>query len=304
MLLLAKGHAQTPGLSKADSVAIATGKADSLSIADLTYRLTAPFDDPVLKTRAIFTWIAYNISYDCPAYHNESKRKGDPDEIFRTRKGVCEGYANLFQTMCSYAQVQCLTIDGYARNGADIYEDDPDEPNHTWNAVRINGAWHLADATWASGYTDKRVKVFTQHFSDVYFFPAPEAMLLNHYPKLDSWRLCKVNVSKKGFFQHPAVSYGFLKMGGASFDPVIKKINVKKGSPLNFSITFRDAALIHRVTLLLGEDKKAVQFDPPIEKKDNSISFSIKYDKPGAWPLTIYINDLPALTYQLETAAE
>jgi hypothetical protein len=300
LALILNSKSQSVDYSKVDSSAIYLGKSDSLSIPELTYKLTHTFSDPLLKTRAIFTWIAHNISYDCPAYHNESKRKGDPEEIFKLRKGVCEGYANLFQAMCSYANIQCLTIDGYARNGADILEENSDEPNHTWNAVRINGDWHLLDVTWASGYTDNKVRIFTQNFSDVYFFPNPEIFILNHYPKLDSWRLCKLTFSKKQFFQNPIICEDYLNGKVTSFEPKSKNLTEKIDSPFNFSMTLNNINLVNEVTVIIGEGTKAVRFDPLFEKQGNKILFSAKYNKTGSFPLTIIVNHMPYLIYQLE----
>ena len=166
--LFAVAEAQPTNFAKVDSFAISIGKADGLTIPQLAHALTDPFTEPTLKTRAIYTWMAYHIAYDCPAYHTATKRKADPKDVFRMRKAVCEGYANLFAELCEQAKLMCLTIDGFARNGTETFEEELKEPNHTWNAVRINGEWKLVDVTWASGYTDKWVKNFTQSFSGTY----------------------------------------------------------------------------------------------------------------------------------------
>jgi hypothetical protein len=298
-LVLLKGKGQNIDFSKADSLAVGLGKADSISLPDLSYKLTNAFQDPILKTRAIYTWIAYNISYDCLAFHNISSAKSEAADIYRLRKGVCGGYANLFQAMCSYANVQCLTIDGYARNGANMDAEDMDEPNHTWNAVRINGEWRLIDVTWSSGFTDKKVKKFTQRFSDTYFFPEPEKFLLNHYPRLDAWRLCKSHLSKKTFFQNPAVLDGYLDLNMTTFEPRNKKLVKKKDAMLGFAMTFT-TDLVNTVTVILGEDKKAVIINPEFEKSGNALSFIIPCNKVGSFPLIIILNHMPCLEYQLE----
>jgi hypothetical protein len=292
--------AQNTKFSDVDSFAIAIGKADSLNIEELTYKLTAGFKSQELKTRAIYTWIASNISYDCPAFHNESKRKSDPKDVFKLRKGVCSGFANLFQTMCSDANIQCLAIDGFARNSADAYEDETPEVNHTWNAVRINGAWHLVDVTWASGYTDKRVTVFTKEFNDVYFFPSPERFLLNHYPVIDAWHLCNSRLSKKEFYKNPIILGGYLYFELNSFEPHEKIIHVKQNTHQSFSLRLFNPDSIHDLVVRLGEEKKGKIIKPEFSTTAKAIDFNVTFDKPGLIPMTIYLNDVATMIYQID----
>jgi Transglutaminase-like superfamily len=294
------GSAQNAKFSDVDSFAISVGKADSLSIQELTTKLTAGFSSQVLKTRSIYTWIASNISYDCPAFHNESKRKSDPKDVFKLRKGVCSGFANLFQTMCSDAGIQCLTIDGFARNSAEAYQDETPEVNHTWNAVRIDGAWHLVDVTWSGGYTDKRVTVFTKEFNDVYFFPSPERFLLNHYPVIDAWHLCNTRLSKKEFYKNPVILGGYLYFELSSFEPHEKTIHVKQSTPQSFSFRMFNPDLIHSVVIMLGEEKKAKEIKPEFSTTLKSIDFNMTFDKPGLIPMTIYLNSVATMIYQVD----
>ncbi len=43
----------------------------------------------------IFYWIAYNIEYDVVSYFAKDYKDQSAEGVFRTRKGVCAGYANL-----------------------------------------------------------------------------------------------------------------------------------------------------------------------------------------------------------------
>jgi len=52
----------------------------------------------------------------------------------------------------SYAGLHCKTLTGYAK-GADYkpgmkFVDNP--PQHSWNAVLVNGRWQLIDCHWAA----------------------------------------------------------------------------------------------------------------------------------------------------------
>jgi len=275
------------------------GKADSISIPQLTYLLTDRYKDPVYKTRAIFAWVAHNIAYDCEAFHAAAKRKCEPKDVFQRRKSVCEGYANLFMEMCSAANVQCLTISGYARIGGNMEEDKPDAPNHAWNAVRINNQWKIIDVTWASGYTDKKVKQFTPKFSDTYLFPDPNKFLLNHYPALDAWKPANAKLSKAVFFSNPVVLSACFQYDISSFYPGKGALKAKPGEAVSFSFVTPNTDQVQQIFVTIGEDKKKQTLSPAFTHTDKTITFSIAYDKAGSYPLVIFVNDLAALEYQL-----
>ena len=53
------------------------------------------FTDKVDKARAIYYWIAHNISYDVKAARTNSNTKNTPDEVLQYRKAVGLGFASL-----------------------------------------------------------------------------------------------------------------------------------------------------------------------------------------------------------------
>lgn len=66
----------------------------------------------------------------------------DAEDVFRTRTGVCAGYANLAAAVGTVAGVEIVYVGGWARKEDGL-------EGHAWNAARIEGRWHLFDATWA-----------------------------------------------------------------------------------------------------------------------------------------------------------
>jgi hypothetical protein len=294
------GFCQSSDFARVDSFVVRLKGVESLSIPQLSYLLTDPFKNPAEKARAIYTWIAHNITYDCAAFHSASKRKADPKDVYRLRKAVCEGYANLFMEMCNHAGVMCLTIDGYARNGSEIMGEDLKGPNHAWNAVRIGEEWKMIDVTWASGYTDKKVRNFTPQFSSTYFFSDPMRFLFSHYPKLSSWKPPRANLSKAEFMQGPAVLEGYLVQQGVGFSPKKGLIKVKAGEEIRFSFSSQKTEAISDVLITLGEEKKQEVTKPAVQLNGDTISFTLRQSKPGVYPLTIYFHDMATLRYQLE----
>ncbi len=299
LLVLALQLRPQTNLESIDSFASRVGFPDSLSIAQLTYRLTDSFTDPISKTRAIFAWIATNIKYDCPAFYVESRRKNKPEEVFKFKKAVCAGYANLFMEMCSHAKIQCLTVDGFARTSDTEAGEMMDLPNHTWNVVRINNEWKLVDVTWASGFTDKKVKVFTPHYTDDFFFTDPAYFLLSHYPKLSSWKLTRSSVSLNEFFNSPVVLSGYPIFNIVSLSPKKGLLKIKPHEPFTISITFQESNT-YEVNVLSGENKQQKALYPTVAYNGNTMVLSFKSDKPGKLPFFIFLNGLPVVKYDVE----
>jgi hypothetical protein len=291
---------QYSSLKSVDSFAISVGKGDSLTIQQISYLLTEKYTNPILKSRAIFTWIAHNIAYDCQAFHTISKRKEKPEDVFELRKAVCAGYSNLFMEMCSYAGLRCLTVDGYARNGTETIGEEMIEPNHSWNVVLIENEWKVIDVTWASGYTDKKVKNFTPQFSETYFFPDQKKFLFNHFPNLDTWKPTKSKLSKAEFWKIPTVLEGFFIFDINDFLPKNGIIRAKTKNSLSFSFNIQSGIEISTIDIVVGEDKKEKLIKPTFNLENGKVTFSLDFPTSGSFPMTIYIDKVPSLKYQLE----
>lgn len=92
-----------------------------------------------------------------------------------------------------------MAISGWAK-GAEYRPGDPitsGPANHSWNAVFIDGSWHLVDCHWATRYlrgdgdgssTDAETK-YGFEYDDFYFLTDPEQMIFSHLPTDDKWQL-------------------------------------------------------------------------------------------------------------------
>ncbi|MFM7078552.1 MAG: transglutaminase domain-containing protein [Bacteroidota bacterium] len=137
------------------------------------------------KARAFFTWIAHNINYDVEEYKMPSP---DPDKqnaeiVFRNKKGVCQGYANLFETFCRMSSLPCVVVAGHVR---ELGRYSP--ASHAWNAIRIGNDWKLVDATWGAGVLNENGK-YEAAFDDKYFLSSGENFIEEHYPFDPVWQL-------------------------------------------------------------------------------------------------------------------
>lgn len=96
------------------------------------------------KELAIHDWIVLWASYDIEANNNSPNAKPTPDNdnpygLLFKRKAICSGYTSTFQLFMDMLEIECITVNGYARNKA---------TEHAWNMVRINGQWYCVDVTW------------------------------------------------------------------------------------------------------------------------------------------------------------
>lgn len=147
------------------------------------------------KIRAIYVWITQNIRYDM--YSNPTSYLSQAQKVslvLRSREAVCDGYAALFQDLCSNSGIDCQLIKGYTRKDGVINKD-----SHVWCACRINGAWKLFDPTWGAGFV--RNGTFVQRRNN-YYFMTPALVLINtHMPFDPIWQLLNHPLTNREFMR-------------------------------------------------------------------------------------------------------
>eukprot|EP00301_Raphidiophrys_heterophryoidea_P018480 c346_g1_i1.p1 GENE.c346_g1_i1~~c346_g1_i1.p1 ORF type:complete len:780 (+),score=158.88 c346_g1_i1:424-2763(+) len=181
---------------EADAHALSKKFEGCTDVAEVAHFLSTPFKLEEQKVRAFFRWICENISYDVESLLTGNY--GDTDVsaegvLFR-RVSVCHGYSNLLQAMCDYAGCECAVVEGFAHSPA--LSSNISEPNHAWNAVKIDGRYQLIDCTWGSGTLslashagEQKKPTFRRMFAPHYFFVPPHRMILTHLPTDDKFQL-------------------------------------------------------------------------------------------------------------------
>ncbi|MEO5572669.1 MAG: transglutaminase domain-containing protein, partial [Bacteroidia bacterium] len=165
-------------------------KSDDLDT--LSELITKDFSTESEKVRAVYVWVANNISYNTEKYFAGRNRLSElsgeqvegesAEEIISSRQAVCEGYSNLLKALCTKAGISCEVIEGIGRpeNDADL---------HAWNAIDIDGEWKLLDVTWSAGAVNMKNKKYYKSFSDQFFLSAPAEFIKTHYPFDPMWQL-------------------------------------------------------------------------------------------------------------------
>lgn len=170
---------------------------DSLTstATDIAGYISSNFQSDSDKARAAFIWIASNIEYDIDNmfainfYEDKAEKAVKP---LKTRKGICENYAALFNHICSKAGLRSYVLEGFTKqNGFTDYIP------HAWNAVLLDSAWYICDATWGSGYVSNGK--FIRKINNDYFKVLPSVSIKSHMPFDYLWQ----------FLEYPATVQEF-----------------------------------------------------------------------------------------------
>jgi transglutaminase/protease-like cytokinesis protein 3 len=229
---------------------------DSKDPATLSRLLTEPFNTEKEKVRAIFRWITENIGYyrnvSKPSRNNAAGRyivyedEDDTGElkaltervalrVLQYRKTHCEGYARLFKSLCDHAGISSEIITGYARTDMNRMEGSF-RSNHSWNAVRIDSAWYLLDATWASGYITMFSGDFVKKYDDYYFLTDPSEFIKHHLPDDVRWTLLDDPPALYEFRYTPFKQRSFIKYNIRDYYPSKGIVQASVGDTLVFEL--------------------------------------------------------------------
>lgn len=177
---------------------------DSLTYStdDIANYIHSNFFTQSEKVRAVFYWIAANISYDYNNLFSLSENQGadkEINEILNTRKGVCRDYSNLFADICGKVGMKAYVVDGYTKKDKRVIQNP-----HAWCAVLVDSIWYLTDPTWGAGYMEDTL--FVKKLNNKYFKVAPDKFINSHIPFDPLWQLLNYPITKKEFPDRKPVS--------------------------------------------------------------------------------------------------
>ena len=210
----------------------------------LTKNLIADKD----KARAIYTWIAHNISYDVELFEKikQGDYPNDPSETVQktvdTKKGVCEDYAELFVEMGREVGLDCYIVTGYTRNTFGTISNN----GHAWNSIKLGENYFLLDITWSAGHVSG--DRFIPKFNDRFFLAPPAEFIKDHMPFDPIWQ----------HSYHPITNAEFIKKDFSKFQ--------KKGNFM-FPDSIKMRKNLDRVSLLESEQKRMLKLGIPYQAK-------------------------------------
>ncbi|MCX2744124.1 hypothetical protein OO013_09620 [Mangrovivirga sp. M17] len=302
--------------NRADSIAkVYEGEGlDNLPL--LVYHLTSPLQNQAEKFRAIYTWVTHNVANDYNYFlKNKRKREKFADnperlaewndefrfkvirKLQKEQETICTGYAYLISELAGLADIDSRVINGYGRTvGSNV--GGSGIPNHSWNAVKLDGKWYLCDATWSSRSINAIDKEFIKEYNDGYFLADPELFALNHYPLDTTWLLTDSQFSLESFLNGPLVYKNAFSKGIYPIAPNLFENNIDKGEELTITIEiFKDIDPIN-FSFELGRGSYRLKVDPLIFKKEDGIyDLKIEFDNKEKYDVHLKIGNEYIATY-------
>lgn len=220
-----------------------------LTAKKLASNINRDFSTNEDKVKAIFCWMTKNIRYDLEEFYNpnrktsygfryrtqeelEQKLQAIKDktvaETLSSRKAVCEGYAQTFSKICNLLNIENEVIKGYVRQNALHIQKPLSQPNHAWNAVKLNNEWIYIDVTWASGHeiNGRWLRKFTPYYYDI----KKHHHFKTHLPDESIWVLRIGNIEKKDFYNQPIYKPAFLNSDIELVSPKTGILHKKEGT--------------------------------------------------------------------------
>lgn len=250
---------------------------------DLVAVLTNGIEGDSLKAKIIHDWLADNIQYDVAAFYADNIPDQGATDVLRTGKSVCQGFANLFERMCTLAGIECVTISGYGRGYgfAPSRPEDPSKENHAWNAVRLCGQWRLVDVTWDAGCVDG--SKYVKRYSNQFWLAAPEAFAPTHLPEDPQWQLLEQPLSAEQFVAMPFLRPDFF-LYGLSLTTQLGKINSVGATAEILISTPADVWLMADLVRVGGRDSVGAECS-----RDGALTrIQLQFPKPGGWEMGLY----------------
>ena len=206
VLFLSNTLAQT---WNSDSLARSIPAKVTTSPEDFASYLTNRFPEKTDRVKALFSWLGYHIVYDFSQVESINRFESIDDFVLytlKTKKAVCQGYAEVFTAVCNNMGVPAITVHGYNRIDGRLKSD----LGHAWNVAKIDDKWYLFDPTWGSGYVDNGR--YRKSFDALYFMTPPDSLLESHMPFDPIWQLREYPITHDQFIDggnHGSVYYNF-----------------------------------------------------------------------------------------------
>ncbi|MEQ1567530.1 MAG: transglutaminase domain-containing protein [Myxococcota bacterium] len=179
------------------------------SIDRLGQQIAAQTDGDLEAARLVHDWIALHVAYDAESLLPGRRAPQDADTVFRTGKGVCAGYSNLFVALGRAAGLDPAYVTGNVR----ARDGDLAGSSHAWNAVKIDGKWALLDVTWDAGSLRDEDGRYEARYRTDYLFAPPAVFRGDHLPEHDAWQLHPTPLSRGEFIRQPMVTPSFHAAG-------------------------------------------------------------------------------------------
>ncbi|XP_060600287.1 kyphoscoliosis peptidase-like isoform X2 [Ruditapes philippinarum] len=270
------------------------------SAEELVAYLSSDSKDPRMLARGFFVWSSENIKYDVDGYFGRAESApNDAESVMKNGRSVCEGYASVFELLCSKAGIPVKKLSGFAKG----YGYSPSKQltlntrtDHAWNAVQLEGKRYLVDSTWGSGHLDSKTNDYKKEFDDFYFLTEPKQFVSAHFPYMDNnleesqkWQLLSKPISLEEFNKNLEYSPQAFKIGMQAVSHTTAYFEMKNELQMTFKSLGKED--INFSSRLMYEDGNWLkeQRNATFGYQENDVyKILIHPQKPGMYELTIF----------------
>lgn len=237
------------------------------------------------KARIIYAWITQHITYDIAAFkdavYNDKYPDVNAEKVLRDRTTICSGYSNLYYALAEAMNLESAIVVGYAKGATPSMERFKDV-NHSWNAVKIDEAWYLLDATWGAGSIVE--EKFTPNYKPYYFATAPDEFINNHFPKDRGWQLLTQTYTRADFDNLPSISDRFYNLGLE----LVSHSNYQIYTQNRAQIKLKAPENIVAVASLKQGDRELPESAVLTNRRDDHLIINVAPPAAGVYDLSIY----------------
>ncbi len=294
---------------KADSIALEYKNLGLQNLPELSHQLTSNLTTDVERFRAIYMWVCGNIANDYGLYtknmrkrqrfKNDSLKLKDWNDYFRKKsfnrllkhqKTICTGYAYILKELSDLADIKCEILHGYARTST-IDVETLDVPNHSWNAVELNGKWYLCDPTWASGIPNPTTNLFEFQYNDGFFLTHPKLFATNHYPVDSTWLLLDSSEYTFVNFLEAPITYNKAYTNMSIYNEPKKMHNtIQKNEKVIFKFQLLKPAKVEDISLLIDNGSNSKKIHPEtILIKNQLLTIEYEFTSTGFYDVHLLI---------------
>ncbi|MFO7864553.1 MAG: transglutaminase domain-containing protein [Salinivirgaceae bacterium] len=238
-------------------------------IEDIAKKITAISTTEEEKVRAIFSWITLNVDYDVSAFMAGRQPNSNPMNVVRTGKAVCQGYSNLFEALAAAVEIEAYVVSGFSKGYGFSQRKKLENADHAWNAVKINGKWHLIDATWGAGYLNQK-GIYVASLQEEYFLSKPEYFIGRHLPEDPAFQMLPCPITPKEFLKDTAE---------------VRQLAAKKDQCYSFADTLNTYSQLDSLQKRIATAKRMVRYFP-----ENTLTPAMLINQ-AAYHYSIPLND-------------
>ncbi len=274
-------------------------------IENLALEIAGRIPSEKAKAKAIYEWVAKNITYDIQAYVTNDLPNPAPLNVLATRSGVCEGYARLYVALARASGLEAEMLAGYSKGFSPDENQDRSEPDHAWCAVKFDGVWHLLDPTWAAGHIDENKK-FVAKYSESWFDTPAEQFVYTHLPEKSDWQLLSTPVSTEEFWMRPTVTQLYFDYGLGIPDPNNGTLAIEGSSKIVIT-TQQDC---HLMAAVYQDSRRIEENYTLVERQGRESTVSFSTPGRGQYRLMIFAGDPKsekaesALVFEVKSSAQ